>query len=224
LIIYLDDHRTRVANLLSKVQHFAAGVPLLFIGTQKFLNNEDERVIAAIEVAIGLAVCFAFLRELRATVRPSEESHSRFGWFELAAGGLLIFEAFHGPGTKAGYLRASFLAGTVTIGIGLFHHRLQARAHRRRYLKLDDAGMELRTTRFYWSKWKWADVASIDMNESKITFVRKNGRTRSLRLALFRNADEIRSAILDHPASAKLLNEPAIPPPAVESSIPPVPL
>lgn len=221
LTIYLDDHRTRAANLISKIQHLAAGVPLVYIGSQKLLNNTDELLIAILEVGIGLAVGAAFLQELRTTLRPSEASHPRFGWFELAAGILLIFEAFHGATTKLGYLRPAFLAGTVTIGLGLFHHRLQARARRRRYLKLDDAGLELRTHRFRWHKLKWGELDAIAVSESKIVFQKKNGRSRSVRLNMLRNADEIRTAILEHPACAELLSSSAIPPPAVESSTPP---
>jgi hypothetical protein len=221
LTIYLDDHRTRAANLISKLQHLAAGVPLVYIGGQKLLNNTDERLIAILELVIGLAVGVAFLQELRATLRPSETSHPRFGWFELAAGILLVFEAFHGATTKPGYLRPAFLAGTATIGLGLFHHRLQARAKRRRYLKLDDAGLELQSNRFRWYKLKWAELDAIAVSESKIVFQKKNGRTRSIRLLLFRNAEEIRTAILEHPACAKFLSSSVIPPPAVESSTPP---
>jgi hypothetical protein len=222
LTIYLDPHRTRIANLLSKLQHLLAGIPLLYIGSQKLANNSPEPAVAALELGIGLAVCLTFLHELRAELRHSRAAHSRFGWFELAAGMLLIFESFHGATTKPGYLRPSFLAGTVTVGLGLFHKRLQARAQRRRYLKLDDDGFELRASRFRRTRLQWVELASIDLKGSKITFHQKTGGHRSIHWRLFRNGDEIRTAIMQHPAAAGLLTKPQptveTPPPATESA------
>jgi hypothetical protein len=214
LTIFLDDRRRRLAQLLSKLQHVCAGFPLLFIGVNRLVTDESDRPIAVLEVAIATAVLVAFAQELRAEWRhsakdPETAPHPEVGWFDLAAGFLLIFEAFHGAHTKPGYLRPPFLAGLVAIALGLFHRRLQNFAHHRRYITIDDIGVELRSSPLRRLKIRWADLASIDLSEAKIVFHRTNGRRRSIRLSWYGNADAVRRAVADHPASAALQVAPA---------------
>lgn len=109
--------------------------------------------MAILEVAIGAVVAVTFLRELRQTLRapgtwPFISLARGHRLVRPAAGALLVFEAFHQPHVKPGYLRPPFLSGMVTIGIGLFHGRLRASNRRRRYLKLDANGVECRWSRF----------------------------------------------------------------------------
>src|SRR5207248_681459 len=103
--------------------------------------------MAILEVVIAAVVLIAFARELRAAAKHAP-SHSAIGWFDLAAGIMLLYEAFHGVHHKPAYLRPQFLAGVVTLGLGLVHGRLHAFRQSRRYVKLDETGLEIRTSRF----------------------------------------------------------------------------
>jgi hypothetical protein len=210
LTIYLDDRRRRAAGWISKIQHVIAGIPLLIVGIEKFAADAAERPIATLEIAIALAVLVAFVRELRAEFRQSksehgEATHSRFAWFDLAAGALLIFEAFHGHHTKPGYLRPQFYSGLVAIGLGLFHHRLQRLQQRRRYLKLDETGIEFRFGPFRKLDLKWNELASMDLNEQKVVLHRTDGRSHSIRLSWFRNSEAAYRALCGNPAAAALV-------------------
>src|SRR5215471_3374196 len=140
MIIYLHDKRWQVVQWMPKIQHLVGGFPLLVGGIRK-LGDESERPIAIVEIAVALVVLAAFVKELHAELRSYRHSHSPFGWFDLAAGGLLIFEAFHSPHNKAAYLRPQFVSGIATIAIGLLHGRLHSMHQRGRYLKFHDTGI-----------------------------------------------------------------------------------
>jgi len=180
--IYLDDRRRQAADWIQKLQHLLAGVPLLIVGVSK-LAEGSEIAMAMLEVAITLGVFATFAKEAYTASKGSHAtSHSSIGWFDLAAGVLLIFEAFHGHHVKPGYLRPQFLSGVLTLTLGLVHGRLEARRSRRRYLKLDESGVTA-------------------------VFVSKDGGRRTLRLTHSINRDEVQQALTHHVRAAGLLAE-----------------
>jgi hypothetical protein len=94
VIIHLHDRRTQAADWIAKLQHVTAGIPLLMVGIGK-LADEAERPMAFVEIAVAAAVLITFAWEAY-LARKHHASHSAVSWFDLAAGGLLIFEAFSG--------------------------------------------------------------------------------------------------------------------------------
>lgn len=206
--IQLEKRGRQLADWPTKLQHFLAGVPLLVVGLNKFLHDPDERAMAALEVLIAAAVIIAFLKELRADLhsirhRDGTHAHSAVGWFDIAAGILLIYEAFHGAHHKPGYLRPQFLSGVTTLCLGIFHGRLQKLKARAAYIKLDEGGFYYRRNRFRKLKLNWADVADITDTSKRVEFRLNDGSTRALSLSTFRNAEEIRHAILEHFEAAR---------------------
>src|SRR5262249_39815841 len=156
---YLEDHRRETAQLVPKFQHFIGSVPLLMTGWAH-LSEGVDRPIALLEIAIGLIVLSTFIKEVRAALRTrrlGHSGHSAFGWFDLAAGGMLLFEAFHSPHIKPAYMRPQFLSGVLTIGLGMFHPRLHAFHRRRRYLALDESGMQFRLGPFRRLNLRWTE-------------------------------------------------------------------
>src|SRR5262249_27683977 len=154
VIVYLDSRRRHVAGIVSKLQHVTAGLPLLALGFRK-LGEGEELAIAVAEVAIAVVVLATFAAELRALVRriktPGHHPHPKVGWFDLAAGAMLLYEAFHGEHHKAFYLRAPFVGAVLTILLGLLHHRLASAKRRRRYFKIDEDGIEYKMMFKGWS-------------------------------------------------------------------------
>lgn len=210
MTIYLQDRRLQTADLLTKLQHVIGGFPLLFIGLKRMSGPSPEWPMAVLEVAIGAIVIAAFVREVRQTLRHKAGHHSAswhraIGWFDLAAGGLLIFEAFHQPHVKPGYLRPPFFSGVVTIGIGLLHGRFHTWRSRRRYLKLDADGIAGRLGPFRRFHFSWADLKSVEVSETEAVFQPKAGESRVVFLRRYNNGEEIRAAIADHARVAGLL-------------------
>jgi hypothetical protein len=184
------------------VQHLAGGLPLLMSGMQR-LADDAERPVAVVEIAVALIVLATFIKELRAELRAHHgHTHSAVGWFDLAAGGLLIFEAFHGAVHKPGYMRPQFLAGVATIALGLMHGRLHARIRRRRYVKLDQDGLEFRVARFRSFAIPWQEIDSVSLAGPKAIFPRRDGRCHKVRLNLLHNEDEVRKGISEQARAA----------------------
>ena len=213
MILHLDDHRWKIADLVSKLQHVTAGVPLLLVALGK-LGEEAERPMALVEIAIVMGVLVTFARDVHAA-RKHHGAHSSIGWFDIAAGILLIYEAFHGAHHKPGYLRPQFLSGVVTLGLGLLHGRLKAIHHRRRRIELDDRGLDIRVSRFRRLSLAWADLDSVDVSGNKAIFVRKDGRRHTFRLNLLANHDEVRKGIAEHARAAGVTTQPPAASPAV---------
>jgi hypothetical protein len=210
VIVYLDDKRRDFAQIVTKIQHATAGIPLLLLGLEK-LSHGDELAIAIAEIVIAILVLGTFVLELRATVKhhkhgASHAYHPKVGWFDLAAGVLLIYEAFHtAHGHKPGYLRPQFFSGVFVIVIGLLHAKIAHAAGKRRYLKVDDDGVEYKVVLRGWSI-AWADLASITLSDDHVVFVTTAGRRHTVNLRRFHNHDAVRRALADHPASVKLLD------------------
>ena len=190
-IIYLEDKRREMAEWVQKIQHLFGGIPLLFSGIHN-LAGEAERAIGIVEIAVAVVLMAAFVKELRSA---HKRHHSKVGWFDLAAGGLLIFEAFHGAHHKPGYLRPQFLAGLVTIAVGAFHAKIHRARHHRRYVKLDDHGVELRISRFSRTAIPWAEIANVELHEHQAVFQRKDGRSHALNLKRYHNREQLREGI-----------------------------
>lgn len=210
MTVYLQDRRVQTADLITKLQHVFGGFPLLFIGLKHLSSGSPEWPMAIVEVAIGGIVILAFLREVRQTIRPQAHGHSSawhhaIGWFDLAAGGLLIFEAFHQPHVKPGYLRPPFFSGVITIALGFLHGQFHVWRKRRRYLKLDAAGVAGRLGPFRKFQFAWADLKAVEVSETEAVFRCKAGEPRVIGLRRYYNADEIRNAITDHARVSGLL-------------------
>ena len=205
MIIYLDDRRLHFADLVSKLQHATAGFPLLLVAAGK-LGDEGERPIAIFELVIALGVLITFARDVRAAFRR-HHAHDAVGWFDLVAGILLIYEAFHGAHHKPGYMRPQFLAGMVTLTFGLFHTRMHARRSRRRYLKLDETGLEMRTSPLRKIRLSWTEIASVELADDKAIIRETGGRAHTLRLKMLNNHEEVRKGIAEHARVAGIASE-----------------
>jgi hypothetical protein len=207
--LYLEDKRIDLVSVVGKLQHVSAGFPLLAFGLKK-LEAGEEVAIALVEVSVALIVIVAFAIEMRALRRkfanPGEHhDHPIVGWFDLAAAGLLFFEAFHGVHHKPGYLRPQFLSGVITLMMGLFHARLQHFSSRRRYLTIDDTGVDCRTSAIGRFGIAWADLASIELLDDRAVFHCKSGARHKLNLRMFRNGEKARDAIRTDARAAALL-------------------
>jgi hypothetical protein len=156
----------------------------------KIARAEADWPIAALEVAAGTALVVMFLRDLRDAVRHKKHPHPGIAWFDVAAGLMLVFEAFHGQHARTGYMRPQFLAGMATITVGLLHSKLK-----RRYLKLDETGVTCRPARFRGFAIAWAELESVDVSEENAVFHRKDGRRHTLALSPLNHREEVRRAI-----------------------------
>jgi hypothetical protein len=177
-----------------------AGFPLLMIGI-KHLSEEGERPIAILEIVIAALVLGTFARQVHAATK-SHQSHSKVDWFDLAAAAMMMFEAFFGHHHKPPYATPAFWTALATIGIALFHGKLHARRARRRYVKLDENGVEARTSRFRRFSLAWTDLDRIHIARDKAVFHRSDGKQHTIGLRMLGNHEEVRKHIADHARAA----------------------
>jgi uncharacterized membrane protein YhaH (DUF805 family) len=193
MTVYLEDNRRELFDWIGKIQHLAAGIPLLLLGLRHLGGSGDEgKVFACIEILIASAVLISFALELRVMVRRltgrhASAAHSHFGWFDLAAAVLLLFEAFHGVHTKPFYQRAHFYAGSIALVIGLLHRPFLSLKRRRRSLTLDDTGLDLRLGLTSRVKVKWSALKSLECGGDTIVFNYAGGRTQRIKLTHISN-------------------------------------
>ncbi len=203
MTVYLERKRTDVADLAGKLQHVIGGFPLLLLGIGK-LREGEEIPMALIEVAVAAVVLFTFAMDVYAVRRrrahpEAHHEHPAVGWFDLAAGVLLIFEAFHGERHKSGFLRPQFFSGVVTLALGAFHASFHGFRKRRRYLTIDDSGVSCRLGPFQGFRIARADLESIEVERDRAVFRHKNGRIHTLDLAGLHNSAAVREAIRETP-------------------------
>ncbi len=203
--IYLEDKLQDRAQLAAKLQHAFGGIPLFLTAIQKF-SEGVELPMAGVELVIAIAVLGSFIKDVRDVMGKRKHghhgTHKSVGWFDLAAGAMLIFEAFHSPHTKAAYLRPQFLSGVITIGLGMMHGRLHGIKRRRRYLKFDESGVQGRLGPFRSFTFAWKDLASVDVTNAKAILQRTDGKVRTINLSRLHNADDVRQAIATHAQQA----------------------
>jgi len=200
MIVHLHDRRVVAMGLLQKLQHALAGFPLLIVGLRN-LSEEGEILIAILEIVIAILVLATFARQLYAAGQK-HPSHSHVDWFDLAAAGMLMFEAFHGVHHKPPYERAQFWAAVATLAIALSHGKLHAWRAKRRYLKLDESGVELRGGPFRRFTLGWADVHRVHIAQDKAVFHRSDGKRHTIGFRMLGNDAEVRKHISDHARAA----------------------
>src|SRR5690242_16630856 len=89
--IYFEDKRVERAQLGTKVQHAFGGIPLLWSGIQNFREGA-EVPMALLEIGIAVVVLAAFIKEVRAVVRP--HSHSAHASHSVVGGSIWRRESF----------------------------------------------------------------------------------------------------------------------------------
>jgi len=205
--VYLQQRQPAIVGLVQKIQHLLGGVPLLALGAAK-LREGREIPLAIAELAIAVTLIAGFVIELRRTMRGAGHSHHKLaaiGWFDLAAGAMLILEAFESPHKKPGYLRPQFLNGMAVLLLALFEHRLHARRAHKRYVTIDDRGVDCRRSRFSRFTIPWVELRSVSTSSSEVVFTRTDGRVHRLNLRMLYNGDELRKAVAGEPRISALM-------------------
>jgi hypothetical protein len=200
MVIQLHDRKVVVAGLVQKLQHALAGFPLLLLGV-RHLSEEGEMPIAILEIVIAGLVLATFARQVHAA-RKSHAAHSRVDYFDLAAAAMMMFEAFYGHHHKPPYLTPQFFTAVTTTAVALFHGKLHARRAKRRYVKLDENGVEVRTGLFRRFSLGWADLDRVHIAQDKAVFHLTDGKRHTIGFRMLGNHEEVRKHLADHALAA----------------------
>ena len=136
--------RSRSAERVKRVQAFQHMFAALLLIVNGWDHLGHGGVLAYFEVAAGALLIATAIRE---RVR---KTHSRVGWLEIAGAVMMFVEAFaqlHVRHHKIYYVLI-FVQPLVLLFFGIFEIQI----NRRRYLKIDDEGLEMRTRPFWKSR------------------------------------------------------------------------
>lgn len=190
------------AAALQKFQHLIPAVPLMTAGLSTLRHGAHglELALALFEIATCALLFGTVAREIRGlTRRNSHASHSphQIDWFHVFASAVLLAEAFERWHLSHHWARPTLLTAAVTLGLGLFHGRIDAGMRRRHTLRLDDGGIYVGGKPFRAFRATWDDVSSIDVGERYATIRTRRGAERRMDLADLQNPAPIRAALAD---------------------------
>ena len=209
--ISLDDKRRKLGVWWQKLQHVIGGVPLLLAGVDRLqAPSRGGHWLAIVEIVMATLLLALFVRDARAEAlvrmknrslaEPFTRPHVHKGpeWFDVTAGALLIVEtvlSMH-PGSKPLYEHALLYLGLSTVLTGLAHGQLTSLSWKRRFIRVDDAGLHVRLSRFSKFDVDWTDVIDIRLGERNAIVVTKSG-SHTIPLSRYLNARDITDALAD---------------------------
>ena len=183
---------SRVAERVKRgqmVQH-VLGALLLANAAFGHLRSPHSHAVALplLEIAASAGLIIAAIREKVRHARGA--GHEKVAWIEIAGAAMGFVEAAQRTQERhhLSFLILSFVQPLILLMFGF----LDARLWSKRYLKVDDAGFEIRLRRWR-RRVHWKDVRSFRMCEKAVEFTLTTGRKRTIKL---RDAKECDQAML----------------------------
>ena len=210
LTVPLRSKRRKRALAVQKFQHVLPALPLLMAGAQA-LRSEPHGlalVLGIFEIATSTLLLWTVARELRSLRRPAHAEHASHGvdWFHLFASGVLMAEVLEHWHLTHHWRRPTLLTALLTLGLGLFHGRIEAWSHDRRALKIGDEGIRVGGRPFRTFQATWAEVQAVEVGERFASIRTRDGRERRIDLADCEQPAPVRAALLE--AQGRLLAPP----------------
>lgn len=190
-IIYLDAHAMRRHQRLSALKESFAALLLLQAGWSR-TSAFGASVLSVFNLVMGLGLAGVAAVELK--------RGKKFGawvrWFDVGVGALLLVEGL--KLATEGHHRVILIDGYFGLGAvyllaGIFHHQLG----RRRYVRLDDDGLQVRMTPWRGFRLLWPDIVRVVGHPDGIEVFSKGGQRHEIARRYVPNLDEIRDLILD---------------------------
>ncbi len=184
---------------LQKLPHALPAVMLLGAGVNRLRNGDQGwgLALAIGELVVSVLLLRLLVKDALASRQPhAAPHHSKVEWFDIVAAAVLAAEALEHWHHTGHVQRPVVLSALLALGLGLFHRQWAAFVGPRRSLRIDQAGIRVRS-RFRRQLFApWADVERIDLEEGKARIVARGGEERRIDLTDLRNASEVRQALL----------------------------
>jgi hypothetical protein len=194
--IRLHDRRVMAANASDLGANAIAAFGVLAAITGALpVTTVAGAVIAAAEAVAGVALLVAIGGELRQMRAGVDHDTGRISWVTLFAALVLIAECVQSYYEKGRVPRPAALTAAATLVLAIFQPRLKRRRAEWHVLRLDAAGMLIRTGKFRRLSATWDEIAAIRRDGTTLRVELRDGRTRTLRLRTIRNRDELFAAL-----------------------------
>jgi hypothetical protein len=213
--IRLHDRRVMAANVSDLgTNAIAAFAILAAVSAALPVTTVVGAVIAAAEAVAGVALLVAIVGELREMRAGVDDDAARISWVTLFAGLVLVAECVQSYHEKGRVPRPTALSAAATLVLAFFAPRLKRRRAEQRVLRLDAAGVLIRTGKFRRFSAAWPEIAAIRRDGTALHVDLRDGRTRTLRLRTIRNRDEVFAALSESAAEHGIPSAPPAPLPA----------
>jgi hypothetical protein len=189
--IFIDAHAMRRHERVSALKEGLAAVVLLQAGWND-VATDGLTLLSALDLGIGLSVLGIAGVELK----RGRKFGSWVRWFDILVGGLMALEGY--TLASEGHHHQSLIDGYYGLGVvyvllGVFHTQLG----RRRYVRMDDDGVEVRMTPFRHFRLGWPEITRVVGHPDAIEIFSKGNRRNEISRRYVPNLDEIREFMLD---------------------------
>ncbi|HKO58325.1 MAG TPA: hypothetical protein VJ276_20845 [Thermoanaerobaculia bacterium] len=152
--------RSRRAERMKRVQTMQHVFAALILITTGWGHIGHGRLLPYFEIAAGAMLIATAVRE------KVRHAHSRVGWVEVAGAAMLAVEAAVKVQQRHHFLFyvLSFVQPLVLLAFGVFDVQIA----RRRYLKADDHGLELRTSLLWRKRVPWEGLRTYRIEEKAL--------------------------------------------------------
>jgi hypothetical protein len=206
IVVPFDSVRRKRVFEAQKAQHLIPAAALLYGGVQSLMSGAEGLELGLAVAGIVTSVLLLAAVGTRVRNRRRHAAHEAHGvdWMDIWAACVLFAEAAEKIRTRGHVFRPETLAAAATLGLGLFHGRLSARAAQRRTLRVTSEHLYV-AGRLRFSRplnAAWADIERISIDERFAEIRLRSGRTRRIDFKDLDNAPAVRAAL--HAAQRRL--------------------
>lgn len=189
--IFIDAHAMRRHQRMSALKECFAALLLLQAGWSRTAAF-GLSVLSAFNWVVGLGLLGVGAVEIKRGKKFGEWVR----WFDVSVGILLLALGLNLA--SEGHHRAILIDGYYGLGVlyvlvGIFHRQLG----RRRYVRLDDDGVQVRLRPFRGFRLLWPDITRVVGHADSIEVFSKGGRRDEIPRRYVPNLDEIREMMLE---------------------------
>jgi hypothetical protein len=189
--IFVDAHAMRRHERVSALKECLAAVLLLQAGWSRTAAF-GLSLLSAFNWILGLGLLGVGLVE----IKRGKKFGAWVRWFDLSVGVLLLAEGLNlaAEGNHRQVLiNGYYVLGAVYLLMGMFHHQLG----RRRYVRIDDDGIQVRLNPFRHFRLNWPDISRVIGHADSIEVFAKGDQRHEIARRYVPNLAEIREVILE---------------------------
>jgi hypothetical protein len=199
--IHIKDRRVLVANANDLLGHAVAAFGVLGAVSGSFPPRDAaETILAAAQAVAGVALLVAIAREVW-EIRSGIDRDHGISWVNLFAAAVLTAGLVQRYDATGRFSRPTAVMALLAAVLAFLGPRIKRRQAERRSLRLDDDGILFRFGPIRRFAARWDEIAALRRDGATLRVELRDGRTRSVRLRLAGNRDEVFAALAEHAAA-----------------------
>lgn len=210
--IHLKDRRVLAANANDLLGHGVAAFGVLGAVSGSFPpRTPADTILAAAQGVAAIALLAAIVREVW-EIRSGVDRDHGISWVNLFAAAVLTAGLVQRYQTTGRFSRPAAITALLAAVLAFAGPRIKRRQAERRSLRLDDDGILFRFGPFRRFAARWDEIAALRRDGATLRVELRDGRTRSVRLRLVTNRDDVFAALADHATARGIPSATAAPP------------